>query len=75
MGGVFKVEVDEWEGIRISMDTFMEESGSSYNLYLPTHSFHIEDPLSKILGFSRMVNDNKEVFCVRPILYYLAKKT
>lgn len=60
-GGISKVEAMEWGGVRIFVNTFMEEFGSLYTLYLPTHSSHIEDPLLATLGFSRMVNDNKEV--------------
>ena len=59
--GVFKMEAKEWGGVWISVDTFVEESGSPYTLYLPALSSHIGDPLSASLGFSRMVKDNKEV--------------
>jgi hypothetical protein len=48
-------------GVQNSVDTFMEESGSPYTLYLPAPNSHIEDPLSATIGFSRMVNDNKEI--------------
>ena len=60
-GGVFKVEAEEWGGVRISVDAFVQECGSSYTLYIPAQSSHIEDPLSATLEFSCMVNDNKEV--------------
>ena len=60
-GGVFKVEAEEWGGVQIFVDTFMEESERPYTLYLPTQSSHIEDMLSATLEFSRMVDDNKEV--------------
>jgi hypothetical protein len=60
-GGVLKVEAEEWGGVRNSVDTFVAESGSPYTLYLSAHNSHIEDPLSATIGFSRMVNDNKEV--------------
>ena len=60
-GGVLKVEADEWRGVRNSMDTFVEGTGRPYTLYLPTQSSHNDDPLSTTLGFSRKVNDNKEV--------------
>jgi hypothetical protein len=43
------------------VDTFVEEYGSPYTLYLAVHNSHIEDPLSATIGFSRMVNDNKKV--------------
>ena len=61
MGGVFKVEEDEWGGVRIFVDTFEQESGSPYTLYLPSQSSHTDDPLSATLKYSRMVNDNREV--------------
>ena len=61
MGKVLKVEVEEWGGIRIFVDTFVQGLESPYTLYLPAQSSHIDDPLSTTLGFSRMVNDNKEV--------------
>ena len=60
-GGVLKVEAEEWRGVRNSMDTFVQGRGRPYTLYLPAHSSHIDDPLSTTLGFSRKVNDNKEV--------------
>ena len=60
-GEVFKVKAEEWGGVRISVDTFVQESKSMYTLYLPAQSSHIEDPLLASLEFSRMVNDNKEV--------------
>ena len=60
-GGVFKVEAEEWGGVRIFVDTFMEKSERPYTLYLPAQSSHIEDLLSATLEFSRMVNDNKKV--------------
>ena len=60
-GGVFKVEEEEWGGVWITMDTFVQESRSSYTLYLPMQSSHTDDPLSATLEFSRMVNDNREV--------------
>jgi hypothetical protein len=58
---VFEMEAREWGGIRISVDTFMQESRSPYTLYLLAHSSYIDIPFSATLGFSRMVNDNKEV--------------
>ena len=60
-GGVLKVEAEEWGGVRNSVDTFLEGPGSPFTLDLPAQNSHVEDPLSKTLGFSRMVNDNKEV--------------
>jgi hypothetical protein len=42
-GGVLK---EEREGVRNSVDTFMQRLGSPYTLYLPTQSSHVEDPLS-----------------------------
>jgi hypothetical protein len=60
-GRVLKVETEEWGGVRNSMDTFVQGPGIPYTLYLPAHSSHVEDPLSETLGFSRTVNDNKEV--------------
>jgi hypothetical protein len=60
-GGVLKVEAEKWGGIRNSVDTFVERSRSPYTLYLLAHSSHNEDLLSATIGFSRMVNDNKEV--------------
>jgi hypothetical protein len=60
-GGMLKVEAEEWGGVRNSVDAFVEESGSPYTVYLPAPNSHIDDPLSATIGFSRMVNDNKEV--------------
>jgi hypothetical protein len=60
-GKVLKMEAKEWRGIRNSLDTFVEGFWSPYTPYLPTQSSHIEVPLSTTLGFSNMVNDNKEV--------------
>ena len=60
-GGVIKVEAEEWGGLQISVNTFVQEYTSPYTLYLPAQSCHIEDPLSATLEFSRMVNDNKHV--------------
>ena len=57
-GGVFKVEKEEWGGVRISVNTLEQESGSPYTLYLPTESAHTEDLLLATLECSRMVNDN-----------------
>ena len=59
--GVFKVEEEEWGGVRISVDTLMQESGSPYTLYLPAESSHTGDPLSATIECSRMVNDKREV--------------
>jgi hypothetical protein len=59
--GVFKVEEEEWGGVRILVDAFVLESRSLYTLYLPAQSSHTKDPLSAILEFSRMINDNKNV--------------
>jgi len=55
------VEAEEWGEVRNSMDTFVEGPKSPYTLYLLVQSFHFEDPLSATIGFSCMVNDNKEV--------------
>ena len=60
-GGVLKVEAEDWRGVRNSMGTLVLGRGRPYTLYLPAHSSHIDDPLSTTLGFSRKVNDNKEV--------------
>ena len=60
-GGVFKVEEEEWGRVRTFVDTFEQESGSPYTLYLPVQSSYTEDPLSATLECSRMVNDNIEV--------------
>jgi hypothetical protein len=60
-GGVWKVEAEEWGGVRNCMDTFVQGPGRPYTMYLPAQSSHVEDPLSSTLGFSRTVNDNKEV--------------
>ena len=60
-GGVLKVEAEERGGVRNSVDTLVEEYESPYTLYLPAHNSHIDDPLSATIGFSRMVNDDKEV--------------
>ena len=59
--GVFKVEGEEWGGVRIFVDTFVQEFGSPHTLYLLAQSSHIEDLLSATLEFSRMVNDNKDI--------------
>ena len=78
-GGVFKVEEEEWRGVRISVDTLKQESGSPYTLYLLAESSHTEDPLSKTLECSHMVNDKREVYYhksrVRPIWKYFATRT
>ena len=60
-GGVLKVEAEEWGGVRKSVDPFVEGPGSPYTLYLPAQSSHVEDLLSATLGFSRTVNDKREV--------------
>jgi hypothetical protein len=60
-GEVFKVEAKEWGGVRISVNTFVQNLGSPYTIYLRVQSSHIEDPLLATLRFSRMVNGNKEV--------------
>ena len=60
-GGLFKVEEEDWGGVRISVESCVEKSGSPYTWYLPAHSSHTNDPLSATLEFTRMVNDNKEV--------------
>ena len=61
MEKVFKVEKEEWGGVRISVDTFVQEFGSMYTLYLPAQSSHTDDPLPATLECSRMVNDNRKV--------------
>ena len=38
--GVFKMEAEEWGGIRIFVDAFVEESGSPYTLYLLVQNSH-----------------------------------
>ena len=60
-GGMFKMEADEWGGVWMSVDTFVEELRKPYTLYLPAPSSHRGEPLSANLGFSRMVKDNKEI--------------
>jgi hypothetical protein len=50
--GVLRVEA----GVRNSV----QGPGSPYTLYISAQNFHIEDPLSATLGFSRMVNDIKK---------------
>ena len=61
MGGVIKMEADEWGRVRILVDTFVRDSRNPYTLYFLAQSSHIDDPLSANLEFSRMVNDNKDV--------------
>ena len=60
-GGMFKVEAEEWGGVRMSVDTFVEEFRGPYTPYLRAPSSHRGEPLSASLGFSRMIKDNKEV--------------
>ena len=51
-GGVFKVEDEEWRRVRISVDTFVQESGSPYTLYSLAQSSDTDVPLSATHAWS-----------------------